>query len=406
MKTFTQSISILLVFLLIFTLRGTAQLRPNTFLMNADLLMQNKFKINAGNEQCLSALKVLLSATAPSLIRTPYSVVNKSITPPSGDKHDYISLAPYWWPDPNSATGLPYIRKDGQSNPEASNIKDNTYIRDLCKDIRLLGLSYYFTDDEKYASKAAELLKVFFLNSATRMNPNLKYAQLIRGDSRVYGTGTVDTEQLPELIDGVQLLIGSSSWTSENQEALQEWFNQYLNWLMDSEAGKLASASPNNIGTFYNLQIVSYALFTGNKALAKSIIELQTYNRLDGQFKSNGEQIYELARTNSWTYCNKNLKGWFNLASCAENVGINLWNYTSASGKSLKNAFQWMMPYVTRTKVWDFDQIGDFKIEYFTPVARTASAIYKDLNVQAILSESHARFVSGSYMELLTSRYY
>lgn len=406
MRTFIKSISILLVFFLSLTLKGKAQVRPNTFILNSDLLMQNKFKINVGNEQCLSALKVLLSTAGPSLTRTPYTVVNKSIDTPSGDNHDYMSLATYWWPDPSSTNGLPYIRRDGQTNPEVNTIKDNIYVRELSRDIRLLGLSYYFTNDEKYAKKATELLKVFFLNSSTRMNPNLKYAQLIRGNNRVYGTGTIDTEHLPELIDGVQLLIGSSSWTPENHEALKGWFKQYLSWLMDSEAGKIASVAPNNIGTFYDLQIVSYALFVGNKALAKSILEMQTYNRLDNQFKSNGEQIYELDRTNSWTYCNKNLKGWFNLASCAENVGVNLWNYTSASGKSLKNAFQWMIPYGARTKSWTFDQIGELKVEYFTPIARTGSAIYKDLNVQAVLSDSHALFVSGSYMDLLTSRYY
>ncbi|QNF31613.1 alginate lyase family protein [Adhaeribacter swui] len=368
--------------------------------------MENKFKINAGNEQCLAALKQLIAATAPSLSKTPTTIVNKSFTPPSGDKHDYTSLATYWWPNPKTASKLPYIRKDGQTNPEANAIKDNAYLRDLCKDIRLLGLCYYFTNDEKYASKATEMLKVFFLNSATRMNPHLKYAQMIKGDNKVYGTGTIDTEQFPELLDGVQLIVGSNSWTAANHAALQNWFNQYLNWLMTSDGGKEANAAPNNIGTHYNLQVVTYALFVGNKTLAKSLVETQAFNRLDGQFKASGEQTYELARTNSWTYCNKNLKGWFNLASVAESAGVNLWDYTTPSGKSLKKAFQWMIPYGAGTKSWSFDQIGTFKIEYFTIAARTGSAIYKDLNLQTVLAKDHARFMSGAYSEMLTSRYY
>ncbi len=73
----------------------------------------------------------------------------------------------------------------------------------------------------------------------------------------------------------------------------------------------------------------------GDKTLAKSIIEKQTYNVLETQFSPTGEQRLELARTNSWTYCNKNLKGWFELASAAENLGVNLWDYTSPTGKSL-----------------------------------------------------------------------
>ncbi|RDC62100.1 alginate lyase family protein [Adhaeribacter pallidiroseus] len=406
MKKLLQFISLSLAFTLAFSSHIIAQVRPNTFILNGDVLMENKYKINAGNEQCLAALKVLISSAGPSLTRIPTSVVTKSLTPPSGDKNDYTSLAPYWWPNPNTSNKLPYIRKDGQPNPEANAIKDNTYLRDLCKDIRLLGLCYYFTNDEKYAQKAAELLKVFFLNSATRMNPHLKYAQMIRGDNKVYGTGTIDTEQLPELLDGVQLLAGSSSWTSDNQAALQGWFSQYLNWLITSAGGIEASLAPNNIGTYYNLQIVTYALFVGNRTLAKSLLETQAYNRLDAQLKVTGEQIYELARTKSWTYCNKNLKGWFNLASVAESAGINLWEYTSPSGKSLKKAFQWMVPYGAKIKPWSFDQIGEFKEEYFTPAARTGSAIYKDLNLESVLSSDHARFMAGSYSEMLTSRYY
>ncbi len=406
MKKALQFISLLIVLTLTFSFSIIAQIRPNTFIMNGDHLMENKFKINAGDGQCLSALKVLLATAGPSLTRVPASVVNKSFTPPSGSKNDYTSLAPYWWPNPNTSNGLPYIKKDGQPNPEANAIKDNNYLRDICRDVRLLGLSYYFTNDEKYAKKATELLKVFFLNSATRMNPHLKYAQLIRGDSKVYGTGTIDTEHLPEMIDGVQLLVGSSSWTTENHQALQNWFSQYLTWLTTSPGGKEASIAPNNIGTYYDLQVVTYALFTGNKTLAKSLIEKQTYNRLDGQLKENGEQIHELARTNAWTYCNKNLDGWFSLASVAESAGINLWDYTSANGKSLKKAFQWMVPYGAKTKPWPYQQIGTLNIEYFTPTARMGSAIYKDLNLQPVLSPSHARFMSGSIVDLLTSRYY
>ncbi|QNF32398.1 alginate lyase family protein [Adhaeribacter swui] len=407
MKAFTPYISILFVFFfLTLSFKGGAQVRPKTFIMNADLLMQNRFKINTGNEQCLAALKVLLSTTAPSLARTPYTIVKKTIAPPSGDKHDYMSLAPYWWPDPNSPDGLPYIRKDGQSNPEGSTIKDNTYIRDLSKDIRLLGLSYYFTNDEKYAKKATELLKVFFLNSATRMNPNLNFCQIRRGVMTESGVGTVDTEHFTQLIDGVQLLAGSRSWTKENHAALQNWFKQYLNWLLTSAIGKDGATQPNNISTYYNLQVITYALFVEDKALAKSIIEKQVYDLLENQFSPTGEQKLELARTNSWTYCNKNLKGWFDIASAAEILGINLWHYTSPTDKSLKKAFQWMVPYGAGDKSWTFDQIGDLKIEYFTMIARTGSAVYKDVNVQSILAENHAQFVSGSYMELLTSRYY
>ncbi|QNF34534.1 alginate lyase family protein [Adhaeribacter swui] len=404
MKTRLSFISFILF--LGITFQVSAQVRPNTFLMNGDHLLETKIKINSGNEQCLAALKVLLNTVGAPLNRVPYTVVNKSITPPSGDKHDYMSLASYWWPNPNTSNGLPYIKKDGQTNPEVEKVKDGEYARGISRDVRLLGLSYYFTNDEKYAKKAAELLKVFFLNRDTRMNPNLKYAQIIRGDTKVYGTGTIDTEKFPDLIDGVQLLAGSPSWTAQNNEALKSWFNEYLNWLMTSEMGNAANIAPNNIGTMYDLQVVTYALYAENKTLAKSLLEKQTYKRMDDQLKANGEQPFELARTGSWTYSNKNLEGWFNLAICAENVGVNLWTYTTPNGKSLKKAFEFMLPYAAGSKAWPYQQIGTFKKEAFVSIARTGSSMYKDINLQPVLSSTHAKFIAGTDIDLLTSKYY
>lgn len=163
MKKFILSISFLLVIIISASYHIMAQVRPNTFILNGDLLMENKMKVKSGEEQCLAALKVLLAAAGSSLTRVPTSVVNKSFTPPSGSKHDYTSLAPYWWPNPYTSNRLPYIKRDGKPNPEANAIKDNKYLRDICQDVRLLGLSYYFTSDEKYAKKGHGTVKsVFF----------------------------------------------------------------------------------------------------------------------------------------------------------------------------------------------------------------------------------------------------
>ena len=45
------------------------------------------------------------------------SVVEKTLTPATGNKHDYLSLSPYYWPDPTKPNGLPYIIHDGIVNP-------------------------------------------------------------------------------------------------------------------------------------------------------------------------------------------------------------------------------------------------------------------------------------------------
>jgi hypothetical protein len=85
-----------------------------------------------------------------------YTVVDKTRTPPSGDKHDYISMGPYWWPDPSKPNGEPYLRRDGEFNPErATNAFDVSDLDAMSASVEALSLAYYFTDDARYATKAA-----------------------------------------------------------------------------------------------------------------------------------------------------------------------------------------------------------------------------------------------------------
>lgn len=110
----------------------------------------------------------------------PLSVMMKEKTPASGDKHDYMSQARYFWPDPAKPDGLPYINRDGISNPELNKL-DRNRLGTTANRITTLALAWYFSEEEKYARKATELIRVWFLDKATRMNPNLEYAQMDTG---------------------------------------------------------------------------------------------------------------------------------------------------------------------------------------------------------------------------------
>src|SRR5207302_773663 len=83
----------------------------------------------------------------------------KRRVPPSGDKHDYVSMGPYWWPNPAKRGGLPYVRRDGERNPEMRDDYDAPRLAATTGAVTTLGLAYYFTDDEKYARRAALLLR-------------------------------------------------------------------------------------------------------------------------------------------------------------------------------------------------------------------------------------------------------
>src|SRR5262249_56327936 len=180
-----------------------------------------------------------------------YSVVDKGVTPPSGDKHDYMSQAPYFWPDPSKPGGVPYMRKDGQRNPEINKITDHRAIDGLVSNTQTLALAYYFSGDERYAAKAASLVRAFFLDAPTRLKPNLEYAQFIPGVNTGRGIGLIETRGFTRVVDAIGLLERSKAWTADDDRGAKEWFTEFLRWMQESKNGRDESAAKNNHGTYY-----------------------------------------------------------------------------------------------------------------------------------------------------------
>jgi hypothetical protein len=152
-----------------------------TFLWRPDWLMSVKARL-ATDPTLQPARAAMLARADAALTRAPYTVVDKTQTPASGDKHDYMSMGPYWWPDSSKPNGQPYVRRDGHMNPERdTNAFDLTDLEAMTGDVQALSLAYYFTGDERYAAKAAEFLRVWFLAPETRMNPNFNHGQAVPG---------------------------------------------------------------------------------------------------------------------------------------------------------------------------------------------------------------------------------
>jgi hypothetical protein len=161
------------------------------------------------------ALEHLRGEADKMLKATPHSVMEKTRMPPSGDKHDYLSLAPYSWPDPSKPDGLPWITRDGKVNPESREGTDHNALSRMCSEVETLALAYRLTQHEPYAVKAVEVAKVWFLDPATKMNPNLEYGQGVPGRSTGRGTGIIDTVGLIKVVQTIGGLEGSPAWTPE-----------------------------------------------------------------------------------------------------------------------------------------------------------------------------------------------
>src|ERR1700712_3571202 len=172
----------------------SAQNKNNGFILqNEGKLAALKKQYQAGDADITKAITTLLADADKALTAGPYSVtLHKTQIAPSGNPHDYVSQAPYFWADPSKPDGKPYIRKDGERNPEIYQLHDDSQLTEMCQVVQKLGFAYYFSGDEKYAQKAADLMTVFFINTDTKMAPNLNYSQYIPGINDGRGIGIIE----------------------------------------------------------------------------------------------------------------------------------------------------------------------------------------------------------------------
>lgn len=350
---------------------------PKTFCLDGRSLMETRRKVLENDSSLTRALAKIRRDADDALRQKSVTVTDKIFSAPSGDKHDYVSLSPYFWPDPATPKGLPYVLRDGEVNPEAKKY-DSDRLGKMCHRVQVLTLAYFLTGEETYAESAARQLRVWFLDPATRMNPHLKYAQMVKGKNEGSRWGIIDTWFLIYVVDGVALLEGSKSWTAADTGKMQKWFADYLTWLRTSDLGIAEANANNNHAVYYDLQVADFALFTGQTNLARNILAAVGRKRIQTQIEPDGSMPLELARTKSLMYSLFNLKAFFTLARLGETVDVDLYNYRTADGRSLRAALDWMTPFATGQKPWTHKQITK---QTFTPMAtlfRQAAIAYHE----------------------------
>ncbi|MFC0184108.1 alginate lyase family protein [Pseudarcicella hirudinis] len=240
----------------------------------------------------------------------------------------------------------------------------------------------FFTGKESYARQASKLLTIWFFDEKTRMNPNLNFGQGIPGINNGRGIGIIETRNLVKICDAAILISPSQHWSQTAQEKLRNWFSAYTDWLLNSEIGKDEADEHNNHGTFYNVQVMAYALFTGNTSLAKNQID-SAKSRLQSQLKTDGSQPFELARTLPYDYASMNLEGFFQLAAMSQKLNTDLWNYQTEDGKSIRKAIDWFVPFLSGKQVWPYKQLKSPTQDHMDVLLKMASEAYQSSDFAA-----------------------
>lgn len=346
-------------------------------------------KENVRNREYVEAYQRLIRDAEDKLRIKPYSVVYKEGLSPGGDKHDYVSLSRYVWPDPSKPDGLPYVHRDGESNPELEKY-DRVPLGNMADAVNTLSLAYFYSEDERYAKKAVDLLKTWFLHDETRMNPHLEYAQFIPGVNNNKGRqyGLIDTYSFVEMLNSIKLLETSDCFTKDVEDGLRQWFLSFSKWWQTSEQGIAERNGKNNHGLAYDVQLVTFSLFAGDMKTALEVIEKYPEMRLYTQIEPDGKQPEELRRTLAFHYSEYNIRHMVDMVVIAKSLGIELYRSQSDDGRSLYKAIDFLVPYLGKeASEWPYKQISGWE--------KSQQALCEDLFRVAMIDPSRK-----DYMEI------
>jgi hypothetical protein len=288
-----------------------------------------------------------------ALAQQPITITKFRAKLSQGGPNDYYSNGDYWWPDPEKPDGLPFIQRDGESNPN-NFAHHRTALRQLRDAVAALGAAYKLTGDDHYVAKAAALLRVFFVDSATRMNPHLKYAQAIPGRTPGRGIGIIDTLHLVEVPPAVEAMQRSRSFPSEALTGVKNWFGAYLEWMTSSQNGKDEANTTNNHAIAYSLQVATFAKLTGNEARIAECRRRYKENFVPSQMAPDGSFPAELRRTKPYGYSIFQLDNMASLCQVLSTPDDNLWHFRLPDGRGIARAMEFLYPYLAEKSKWPY----------------------------------------------------
>ncbi len=294
----------------------------------------------------------ILAAAEAALALPPVSITQHPAPLSEGGPHDFFSMSDYYWPNPDKPDGKPYVQRDGQSYP--GNFNEHRLALMQMRDVTAaLAAAYRVTGEERYAAKAAEWLHVFFVDPATRMNPNLAYAQTIVGkDTPTRGIGIIDTLHLVETPLAIRALKGSRSLTPELETQLKQWFRDYLVWLRTSPKGQDEAKRTNNHAVAYWLQVAAFSRLTDNEALLAECRRQFKEVFVPQQMAQDGSFPAELKRTKPYAYSIFQLDNMASLCQLLSTPDDNLWKFELADGRGLRKAMAYLQPFLADKAKW------------------------------------------------------
>lgn len=292
----------------------------------------------------------VIAAANTYLTEPPITVTAVRATRSAGGPHDFYSEGDYWWPDPKNPNG-PYIRRDGETNPD-NFVAHRDAMRRLSQIVPALVAAYQLTGDARYAKQATEHLRAWFVSESTRMNPNMLYAQAIKGRATGRGIGIIDTIHLVEVARAAAVLEQLGYLRGETLSGVKRWFRDYLQWMTTHPYGLAEKNNGNNHSAAWALQVAEFAAFVGDRARMSEMRRFFEDTLIPQQMAPDGSFPKELARTKPYGYSLFQLDVMSTLAEVLSTPGDNLFAYTTPDGRGMARALAFMYPYIKDKRTW------------------------------------------------------
>lgn len=292
-----------------------------------------------------------LNQAAWALKQEPVTVTAEASSRSAGSRHDFYSEGDYWWPDPASADS-PYIQRDGMTNPGNFVAHRHAMIR-FSRIVGALACAYVLTGNKKYVDHALLHCKAWFIDTATKMNPNLLYAQAIKGRVTGRGIGIIDGIQLMEVTQGL-LAMEKSGLGKNIYAATRQWFSEFLTWLTTHQYGKDEMNAANNLGTCWTMQVAAFSKFTNNDEWMSFCSDRYKSVLLPGQMAADGSFPRELSRTKPYGYSIFNLDAMATICQLLSTKENDLWNFTLADGRGIRKGIDFLYPYIVNKSRWPY----------------------------------------------------
>jgi len=205
--------------------------------------------------------------------------------------------------------------------------------RHFVTDIVTLALAYRHYGERYNIEQAADCARAWFLNSQTRVEPNVDLPVIMEGCEEDINSTLADYATVWPMLDALRILQAASAMTNSELQGIANWLHQFQDsWL--KAAGQQAETERSIKGVIHDLVIGSVSAYLGDVSTTVRMLNRSPL-RLHNCIEPFGAPT-ELSRKQPLHQSLFSLQQWFNLAFFGRASGVvDLWRCGELDRKSL-----------------------------------------------------------------------